>query len=169
MSLHGDLLEHAKQLAQLDPRRRKQANLRRAVSSAYYGVFHLLASETSALFAAEATLASRITRTLNHGDMKKASSMIENDRLPRALQPASGAYATPADLKIVANAFVDLQQARHEADYDLARTFRRREVLDLIRSVRQAFQAWERVKKSDDARVYLGCFLLWKRWDEEPR
>ena len=33
MSLHADLLEQAEQLAQLDPRRPKQANLRRAVSS----------------------------------------------------------------------------------------------------------------------------------------
>ena len=53
MSLHDDLLEQAQQLAQLDARRPKQANLRRVVSSAYYALFHLLASETSALYAAE--------------------------------------------------------------------------------------------------------------------
>ncbi len=43
MSLHADLLDQAEQLAHLDPRRRKQANLRRAISSAYYALFHLLA------------------------------------------------------------------------------------------------------------------------------
>ena len=51
MSLHADLLEQAEQLAQLDPRRPKQANLRRAVSSAYYALFHLLTWEASALYA----------------------------------------------------------------------------------------------------------------------
>jgi len=40
MSLHADLLDQAEQLAQLDPRRPKQANLRRSVSSAYYALFH---------------------------------------------------------------------------------------------------------------------------------
>ena len=67
MSLHADLLEQAEQLAQLDPRRPKQANLRRAVSSAYYALFHLLTSEASALYAGEPGLASRINRTHNHG------------------------------------------------------------------------------------------------------
>jgi hypothetical protein len=40
MSLHADLLEQAEHLAQLDPTRPKQANLRRAVSSAYYALIH---------------------------------------------------------------------------------------------------------------------------------
>jgi uncharacterized protein (UPF0332 family) len=169
MSLHADLLAQAEQLAQLDLRRPKQASLRRAVSSAYYALFHLLTSEASALYAIEPGLAARINRTLSHGEMKKASSMIANDKLPKALQPPGGGYLTPADLKVVANIFVTLQQARHEADYDLSRTFRRQEALAFVQSARQAFAAWERVKKTDDARVYLACFQLWKRWDEDPR
>ena len=36
MSLHADLLKEAEQLAQRNPRRPKQANLRRAVSSAFF-------------------------------------------------------------------------------------------------------------------------------------
>ncbi len=169
MSLHADLLDQAEQLAQLDPRRPKQANLRRAVSSAYYALFHLLAWEASALYAAEPGMAARINRTHNHGEMKKASSMIANDKLPKAVQPPSGGYTTPPDLKSVANAFVSLQQARHEADYDLSRTFRKQEALDFVESARQAFEAWERVRRTDDARVYMACFHLWKRWDEDPR
>ena len=169
MSLHADLLDQAEHLAQLDPRRPKQANLRRAVSSAYYALFHLLAWEASALYCAEPGLASRINRTHNHLDMKKASAMSANDKLPRALHPPGGGYTTPAKLKTVANTFVSLQQARHEADYDLSHTFRRQEALDFVDSAREAFEAWERVRRTDDARVYLACFHLWKRWDEEPR
>src|SRR4051794_37786887 len=89
MSLHDDLLIQAEQLAQLDSRRPKQANLRRAVSSAYYSLFHLLTAEASALYAEEPGLASRINQTLDHGEMKKASSMIANDKLPKAVQPPS--------------------------------------------------------------------------------
>ncbi len=101
--------------------------------------------------------------------MKKASQMIASHNLPRALQPPGGAYKTPADLKTVADAFVTLQKARHEADYDLARKFTRREALDLVRKARDAFQAWKQVKGRDEARVYLACFHLWKQWNEEPR
>ena len=57
MSLHADLLDQAEQLAQLDPRRPKQANLRRAISSAYYALFHLLAWESSAIYTAEPGMA----------------------------------------------------------------------------------------------------------------
>ncbi len=61
MSLHADLLDPAEQLAQLDPRRPKQANLRRAVSSAYYALFHLLALTThlSSTIRSEAFLPTR--------------------------------------------------------------------------------------------------------------
>ena len=169
MSLHGDLLEQAEQLATIDARRPKQANLRRAVSASYYALFHLMASEASALYAVELGLAARINRTLNHGEMKKASSMIANDKLPRGVQPPGGGYKTPPDLKIVANTFINLPQARLEADYDLTRTFGREETLAFILAARQAFEAWAKVRKTDDARMYLACFLLWKRWDDDPR
>src|SRR5262249_37617626 len=127
MSLHQDLLQHAGRLAKLDPRRPKQVNLRRAVSAAYYALFHLLTAATSALYAGELGLAARINRTLNHREMKKASQMIGNDKLPRGLQPAGGGYKTPTDLKAVADAFVMLQQWRHDADYDLSKKFSRRQ------------------------------------------
>ncbi|HEU5116199.1 MAG TPA: hypothetical protein VFT74_05925, partial [Isosphaeraceae bacterium] len=129
----------------IDQRRPRQVNLRRAVSSAYYALFHLLTWEASALYAEEFTLAARISRMFNHGEMKKASSMIANSKLPRGIQPPGGVYAAPPDLKTAANTFIDLQEARHEADYNLSRSFLRRESLEFVHSARDAFEAWERV------------------------
>jgi len=168
MSLHADLLEQAEELARHDARRPKQANLRRAISSAYYALFHLLASEAAALYAGEAGLAARINRTLNHAEMKWASTMIANGKLPKAIHPPGG-YVTPGDLMGVAKAFIALQESRHLADYDLNRKYRRQEALEFVQVARRAFDAWERVRRTDDARVYLACFQLWKRWDENPR
>ena len=45
--LSDDLLLQAKHLQQLDKLKPKQANLRRAVSSAYYSLFHLLIDEAT--------------------------------------------------------------------------------------------------------------------------
>lgn len=168
MSLEDDLLQQADDLARLDPTRPKQANLRRAVSSAYYALFHLLTGEAAGLYATEVGRAARIRRTHNHGDMKKVSTQFLGSKLPKAIQP-QGSYTTPDDLKVVADAFVRLQQVRYEADYDLARTVTRNETLDIVRQTRGAFDAWERVRKTDDARLYLACFLLWERWDKDPR
>ena len=136
MNLHDDLLDQAQQLAQWDPRRPRQVNLRRTVSSAYYALFHLLSSETSALFAVEPNLVARINRTLNHGDMKKTSTMIGNGKLPKSVQSPRGSYTIPVDLKTVTSTFIKLQDARHEADYDLTRLFRRQEVLDYVQLAR---------------------------------
>jgi hypothetical protein len=92
MSLHDDLLEQAVHLAKIDARRPKQASLRRAVSASYYALFHLLTSEASALYATDFGLAARINRTHNHVEMKKASSLIANDKLPKGVQPPGGGY-----------------------------------------------------------------------------
>src|SRR4051794_32610551 len=47
MSLHGDLRAQAGHLATKEPRRPKQASLRRVVSAAYYSLFHLLIDEAT--------------------------------------------------------------------------------------------------------------------------
>jgi hypothetical protein len=169
VSLHDDLLEQAEQLARLDPRRPKQVNLRRAISASYYALFHLLTTEAAGMYVADFGLAARITRTHTHSEMKKVSTLFANDKLPKAIQPTTAPYTTPAPLKNVAQTFVDLQEARHEADYNLATTMSRHTTLTLVQRTRQAFTDWEGVKKTDAARLYLACLLLWKRWDEEPR
>ncbi len=169
MSLHDDLLEQALQLARMDRRRPKQVNLRRAVSSGYYALFHLLTTEASGLYVTDRRRLAQIVRTYNHTEMKKVSTFFANNKLPRAIQPAVGAYVTPPRLQNVAQAFIDLQEARHEADYNLSHELTRGQALALVRRVQQAFEDWNQVRKTDDARLYLACLLLWKRWDEEPR
>ena len=75
--------------------------------------------------------------------------MIGNNKLPKAVQPPGGTYTTPAELKNVADTFVSLQQARHEADYDLFfATFSQARGPRLCRTPpRPAFEAWRQVKK----------------------
>jgi hypothetical protein len=45
MRLPEGLLEQAQHLVKREPKRPKQASLRRAISTAYYALFHLLISE----------------------------------------------------------------------------------------------------------------------------
>jgi uncharacterized protein (UPF0332 family) len=48
VALHDDLLAQAEHLARVDKKKPKQANLRRAVSAAYYALFHPVASSSPA-------------------------------------------------------------------------------------------------------------------------
>ncbi len=165
MSLHGDLLIQAGFLALREPKRPRQASLRRAVSAAYYAIFHLLTSETSRLFAKDDRIIAAINRAYAHGDMNTVSKAVAAGNFPKSINPLKATFAVPPKLQSVAKTFVDLQQARHEADYNLGKTFTRSEALALISQVKQAFTDWEDVRKDHYARLYLACFLLWQKWD----
>ena len=99
--------------------------------------------------------------------MNDVSKKFAKGDWPKAFNSAKPQFPIPQELKDVANAFVDLQQARHDADYNLAMKFTRSETVDLVERSRQAFQDWKKIRKHDLARVYLGCFLLSKQWDRE--
>lgn len=102
-----DLLDVAQELASgEDGRSVRPAALRRAVSSAYYAVFHALCFVCAdALVGWSRTdLLERVYRLLDHGTAKKR------------LGGREAAALAPAILEIGIR-FADLQEARHAADY----------------------------------------------------
>jgi len=50
VAIHHDLLDQAEHLAAKEPRKPRQASLRRAVSATYYAIFHLLVNEAVVRF-----------------------------------------------------------------------------------------------------------------------
>ncbi len=167
LSLHGDLLLQAGHLASREPQRPKQASLRRAVSTAYYAVFHLLIDAASRFVVRRSNrsgLRSAVSRAFEHGEMRTAANGFKGGTLPKALGAAISAPITH-ELKRLSAAFVDLQQARHEADYDVGRSFARREVLDLVAKAEQAFQDWTSVSGSEGGDAFLVAILLRKKLD----
>jgi hypothetical protein len=167
MTIHDELLVHAEDLARSDSNRPRQVNLRRSISAAYYALFHLLVWEASSLYVRGEAIAARLNRSYQHSEIKNASKSVSQGRFPKSLGAICPANSPPPDLKIVADAFVYFQEARHQADYDLSRALRRREAVDAVRQAQNAFEAWKRIWASDEAKLYLGSFLLWKEWDKE--
>ncbi len=142
MSLHADLLAQARHLLRKEPRRPKQASLRRAVSAAYYALFHLLVHESSKRLisgAVHARLRALTARAHDHGAMKQASRTFASGGLPRVLQPILPQGASP-QLRQVAAVFVALQDARHGADYDVTQMLTRRDTQALVVQVEEAFR-----------------------------
>jgi uncharacterized protein (UPF0332 family) len=166
MSLHADLLAHARYLVRREPKRPKQVTLRRAISAAYYALFHLLIFEASRLFAKDVRLWKRLNRVYGHGEMYEVSVSFAHGRWPKVFDPIKGVFLVPQELKDVAQAFLDLQEARHDADYDLNQRFTRSDAVVLVKRADQAFRDWKAVRRHDLARIYVGCFLSWKLWDK---
>lgn len=164
MSVHADLLRQATHLARREPRHPRQASLRRAVSAAYYALFHLLIRDATVLLITPQPVRARFARAFDHAEMKQASQAFAS-ATPTKVVTLTGGLLIPTELQQVASTFVALQEARHEADYNLATVFTRLEVNNLVARVRQAFQDWSAVRTDPAAQMYLAALLLWKRWN----
>lgn len=127
MSLSRDLLEQAQHLCRREPRRPRQASLRRAVSAAYYAAFHLLVDDGARILASGTGVASvrgMLIRCFTHDEMKSVCQDVAVGRWPSKVQAHAGVIAIPPELQNVAYTFVDLQQKGHQADYDLRQSYR---------------------------------------------
>lgn len=98
--------------------RPRTIRLRRGISSAYYAVFHELSTrvvqqvlQTTAWGTREAAVARWIAHT-DLADLSKAAIGSGRAALQDALAPVA------ADTQRIAQAFLDLQDERHRADYD---------------------------------------------------
>ena len=74
-----DLIETARGLTELSPRRPSQANLRRALSTAYYAVFHSLAGVIADILMGKGRNEAwhQVYRALEHGSARNACRNME--------------------------------------------------------------------------------------------
>ena len=129
-----DLMEVARALAESGHSPPAQARLRRAVSTAYYALFHCLAASAADLFigAARSPAWHRTYRALEHGRARSACRQAPTMR------------EFPVEIRNFAEVFVALQKARQEADYSLdTPAYQRSDVRDLIASAELAISRFE--------------------------
>lgn len=138
-------------------------NLRRAVSAAYYALFHFLIDRSCRMTfggsASSRRLRLVLTRAFVHGHMAAASRRFGGGTLPAGLGWTS---PIPPGLLEVAGAFVILQEERHRADYDLLRPFSRSEAAALVQLAETSIADRPSVSNDDAARLYLALLLVWK-------
>lgn len=165
MAFAPDLLEQAVHLANRERTRPKQASLRRAISTSYYALFHLLIHEATNNWK-KAPQRPLLARAFEHGRMKSACGK-RRDELEKFLstspKPSAANTAVAEHLLTVVTAFVNAQQQRHTADYDNSKQWTRTEVLSQIAAVATAFDSWSSVRKEDMAQDCLVYLLVKER------
>jgi uncharacterized protein (UPF0332 family) len=151
--LSSDLLKQARILASQDPNRPKDASIRRAISTAYYALFHFLLDESTGLLVGTAqsdkSLKHLLSRCFVHGRMATACTTIVglvND--PKSASPVYAPFARSIrnqanDLYVVASTFKDLYEHRHRADYDLRESYSRAQALKSIADVDGSYASME--------------------------
>ncbi len=166
MSLARDLLAQARLLATKEQSRPRQASLRRSVSAAYYALFHLLV-EAAARRLVSGTdrqpLRNCLARAFDHGVIKRVARKFAERSLSPRLSPGLNGLPLQVEIVRVAGAFVDLQQHRHEADYDMGRRFTRLEVLNIVSDAERAFLDWRAVRNSVQADTFIVGLLTFEK------
>jgi uncharacterized protein (UPF0332 family) len=165
VSLHHDLIEQAEQLANHEPTRPRQASLRRAISTAYCALFHMLINDGALKLVPNSPvrLRDQAQRAFTHGEMRSACEVFS-----RSSKTYSHLLVPPleSELQSVAAAFVELQQLRHAADYDLSQTFDRVSVLEAIELAKTAMTDWNKIRNTPNTNVFLAALLLHSRWNK---
>jgi len=127
---------------------------RRAVSTAYYAVFHALAKrcadELLQPIGRSSDEYSRVYRALEHGTLKSAFSLKESPLNKRQ------------NLRTIGDSLVRLQSERHRADYlpPIANVFSLRQAQKLVNQARSAITEIEALNKQD--RRILATHLLFR-------
>ncbi len=112
--LADDLLADARHLAAKGEEEKRNSCMRRAISTAYYAVFHLLVEDFIGHWDLEDQRA-RLARMFNHQKMRDAAFTPRDKKNPTAVESAIVDLIT---------AFGQLQGDRHRADYDLVEACR---------------------------------------------
>lgn len=165
-----ELIELAYQLAGrgAGPGRPRTVNLRRAISSAYYALFHELVHWAGRKAVWEATGRDTerwtLARWYQHADLRRVCGWFvaagRGDRsLPAGVEVllagASKPAGVPAGLVDVAEAFEELYAARQRADYDHHYEVTRRHALDLVGNAATAIKAWRSLPDDYYSEVFL--------------
>ena len=145
MGLADDLLEDARHLAQRGDAAKRSSCMRRAISTAYNAVFHLLVEDFVANWPFPDQRA-RLARMFDHKKMRDA-----------AFTPLDVRSPTPTELALVNinTNFRQLQFDRHRADYDLGWNIVETDVKNALLLAEDTFTKWRSISGEDIARHHL--------------
>ena len=160
MAIADDLLRLADHLAKPTAADPEQAWLRRSVSTAYYALFHLLVQEAAQRWQGSHAAQLGLERAFKHDQMKELSRGLSKGSWKSWSSPQ---LLVPSELDRVAKAFISLQEARHQADYNNEKNWTRTEVAAKLSDATAAFQNWVKIRESPVAGEYLLSLLIGKR------
>ena len=145
----------------------RETNLRRAVSTTYYALFHCLASCCADTIAGDSpanrdpSAWNQAYRALNHGTVKsRCEDKGKNkDKDKNNSKSKSGIERFPSEIRKFAEQFVRLQMKRHRADYDPDANFSQNEVIHDIEVAENVIRYFTKTSLRD-RRAFVAYVLL---------
>lgn len=156
------LLEQAERLISPTRGASRQIELRRAVSNAYYALFHAVCTAAADQFVGQAKQADPlyglVYRSIEHRPLRQLCEDIGKPTLPARYQPYLSGRALGLGIELFSLVVVELQAKRHAADYDPMVRFTVHDARTAIRMARRALTVFEIPKRG--RRMFLMLLLF---------
>lgn len=143
-----------------------QACLRRAISTAYYAVFHTLLAAAAQRFMGrehqQRPGASILYRGFSHSHMKTVCEAIQSANLKQKYRTALGTASVSKGMRDFATAFTRLQDHRIRADYHPTVAFEPSDAITVLDTAQVAIEAFDRADPAERADI-LALLLVGAR------
>jgi hypothetical protein len=160
------LFDQADKLAAGGTGRPRQIDIRRAISSSYYGLFHTVMTAAADLVIGQINRAEPryglAHRSIDHKRLREFCNDVRKQTLPDRYKRYAphGGFGTA--IKAFATAIVELQEKRHMADYDPMVRMKQSDAILLSGMARAALTRFQNAN-ADERTVFLSLLLF------EPR
>ena len=128
----------------------RQADLRRAISSAYYGIFHAVLTEAADAFVGRTQRHTPryalVYRSIDHRSLRGVCEDVVKPTIPAKYLKYVPRGGFGRDLIILATAVTELQEKRHAADYDPLFRVRMSDAVLAVATARTALSRFRNAK-----------------------
>jgi hypothetical protein len=167
------LLEAAERLAPPEPGRGRPPYTahRRAVSTAYYAVFHAITDRVvkAPFTGADTSFLRKVRRWIGHNDIRTVATWVGQlegtsqgsppPHIRALLAPVGGESHVDQDTLTIAEGFLELNEKREQADYDHDAVFTRPDTLDHLARAGEIVAVVEQTQ-SDAAKRFFGLIAM---------
>jgi hypothetical protein len=126
----------------------RQVDLRRAISAAYYGVFHYIltaaADEFIGVTKRTASSYTLVYRSVDHRGLRDLCDEVKKLNLTAKYQKYAPANGFGPNIQAFASAVAELQEKRHAADYDPSNRVKTSDARLAIATARSAIQRFQK-------------------------
>jgi hypothetical protein len=173
MSISGELFDQAEHLltGYGKPGGPDQTDMRRAISNAYYALFHAMVDDAVDVLCPRTpgALARHFRRAFVHTNMKTVCKQFSGRRVAGLSDTMKSSFTDPIEsqITVLAGLFVQLQAQRQLADYDTLESLAVSKIAYDVQTAKSAWTSWCNMPSSNNKTAFLVSLLMEKHWKRD--
>lgn len=157
------LFEQATKLITIQAGSPRQVDIRRAISASYYAMFHAIIAAAADQFIGvtnrDTSRYGLVYRSVSHAWLRDLCREVQKPTLSNRFKPHAPGNGFGPNIAAFAKAFVELQEKRHAADYDVMVRMNKSDAILATNTARAALRRFEKASKARRV-AYLSVLLF---------